>query len=75
MDTVSVEALGTSPAAVYSRLEGLPLPRGVRLKSEDLHVDYSPEAAELRKTFRKLSMPSRRLVVDFAHMLMKRSAH
>jgi hypothetical protein len=28
-------------------------------------------ALELRKTFRKLSMPSRRLVVDFAHMLAK----
>ncbi len=68
------KALGTSPAAVYSRLEGLPLSRGAKLKSDDLTVDYSPEAVELRKTFRRLSMASRRLVVDFAHMLAKRSA-
>ena len=67
-------ALGTSPAAVYSRLEGLPLSRAASEKSGDLTVDYSPEAVALRKTFRKLSMPSRRLVVDFANMLVKRSA-
>ena len=64
-------ALGTTPAAVYAELEGLPPPPGATNKDGNLKVDYSPEAIELRKTFRKLSLPSRRLVVDFAHMLAK----
>ena len=66
-------ALGTSPAAVFARLEGLPPPLGVPTDEGDLAADYSPEALELRKAFRKLSRPSRRLVVDFAQMLVKRS--
>lgn len=66
-------ALGTSSAAVFARLEGLPLPEGAPADEGDLTVDYSPEAVELRKTFRKLSLPSRRLVVDFAQMLAQRA--
>ena len=64
-------ALGTTPAAVYAELEGLPPPPGAINKNRNLKVDYSPEAIELRKTFRTLSLPNRRLVVDFAHMLAK----
>lgn len=64
-------ALGTTPSAVYAELEGLPPPPGATNKDGSLKVDYSPVAIELRKTFRKLSLPSRRLVVDFAHMLVK----
>ena len=66
-------ALGTSPTAVFARLEGLPPPEGAPTDEDDLAADYSPEALELRKAFRKLSRPSRRLVVDFAQMLAKRS--
>ena len=72
LDSLAV-ALGTSPAAVYAMAEGLPLPRATPSKNGDLTVDYSPEAVELRKVFRGLPLPSRRLVVDFAHMLAKRS--
>ncbi len=64
-------ALGTTPAAVYAELEGLPPPPAAAGQDGDLKVDYSAEAIELRKTFRKLTLPNRRLVVDFAHMLAK----
>ena len=64
-------ALGSSPAAVCAMQEGLTLPISTTGLDGDLTVDYTPEAVELRKTFRKLSLPSRRLVVDFAHMLAK----
>ena len=67
-------ALGSSPAAVCAIREGLVLPPSTAERDGDLTVDYTPEAVELRKTFRKLSLPSRRLVVDFAHMLDKRSS-
>lgn len=66
-------ALGTTPATLYAELEGLPPPTGAADQDGDLKVDYSPEALELRKTFRKLPLPSRRLVVDFAHMLAKQA--
>ena len=67
-------ALGSSSAAVCAMQEGLALPTAVNELDGDLTVDFTPEAVELRKTFRKLSLPSRRLVVDFAHMLDKRSS-
>lgn len=67
-------ALGTTPAAMYAELEGLPPPLTPTTQDVNLQVDYSPEANELRKTFRKLSLPSRRLVVDFAQMLAKQSS-
>lgn len=63
-------ALGTSPARVYAMMEGLQLPRA----AADKTMDFSPEAVVLRKTFRKLSPSSRRLVVDFARMLAKRAS-
>lgn len=66
-------ALGSSPAALCAIREGVELPRCTSDADGDLTVDYTPEAVELRKTFRKLSLPSRRLVVDFAHMLDKRA--
>lgn len=66
-------ALGTTPAAMYAELEGLPPPVAATDQDDNLKVDYSPEAIELRKTFRKLSLPSRRLIVDFAHMLAKQA--
>jgi transcriptional regulator with XRE-family HTH domain len=66
-------ALGTSPSAMYAMQEGLAPPRRASNKSGDLTVDYSPEAVALRKAFRKLSMPNRRLVVDFSDMLVKRA--
>ena len=64
-------ALGTTPAAIYAELEGLPPPLTSTNQDDNLKVDYSPEANELRKTFRKLSKQNRRLVVDFAYMLAK----
>jgi len=67
-------ALGSSPAAVCAIREGLALSPSGNEACSDLTVDYTPEAVELRKTFRRLSSPNRRLVVDFAHMLDKRSA-
>ena len=66
-------ALGTTPAAMYAELEGLPPPMTTMDRDDDQKIDFSSEAIELRKTFRKLSLPSRRLVVDFAHMLAKRA--
>ena len=66
-------ALGSSPAAVCAIREGLALPTGATGLDGDLTVDYTPEAVELRKAFRKLPMASRRLVVDFAQMLDKPS--
>ena len=73
LDALAV-ALGTSPATVYAMLEGLQLPQAAPDHDGDLTVDYSSEAVELRKTFRKLTLPSRRLVVDFAHMLAKQTS-
>lgn len=76
LDALTV-ALGTSPAAMYAMyamLEGLQPPLVASDRDGDLTVDYSPEAVELRKTFRKLTLPSRRLVVDFAHMLAKQTS-
>jgi transcriptional regulator with XRE-family HTH domain len=70
LDTLA-RALGTTPAAMYAELEGLPPPSVAIDLDDNQKVDFSSEAIELRKTFRKLSMPSRRLVVDFAHMLAK----
>jgi len=64
-------ALGTTPAAIYAELEGLPPLSAPSVKEDNFQVDYSPEANELRKTFRKLTMSNRRLVVDFARMLAK----
>ena len=67
-------ALGTSPAAICAIREGLQLPSLPSNGDAELSADYTPEAVELRKTFRKLSLPSRQLVVDFANMLDKRSS-
>jgi transcriptional regulator with XRE-family HTH domain len=70
LDTLA-SALGTTPAAMYAELEGLPPPLASDSQDDNQKVDFSSEAIELRKTFRRLSMPNRRLVVDFAHMLAK----
>lgn len=67
-------ALGTSATTVYAMVEGLPIPQSDSSQIDICTADQSPEAVELRKTFRKLSQPSRLLVVDFAQMLAKRSA-
>ncbi len=64
-------ALGTTPAAMYAELEGLPPPLAATQQDDNQKVDFTDEAIELRKTFRRLSMSNRRLVVDFAHMLAK----
>lgn len=66
-------ALGTSSTAIYAALEGTLPPQTPPEKDRETTVDYSSEALELRKTFRRLSLPNRRLVVDFAQMLVKRS--
>ena len=62
-------ALGTSPAAMYAMLEGLQPPLASPDQDGSTTVDHSAEAVELRKTFRKLSLSNRRLVVNFARML------
>ena len=67
-------ALGTSPALICAIREGLELPALPSNGDDELSADYTPEAVELRKTLRKLSLPSRQLVVDFANMLDKRSS-
>lgn len=66
-------ALGTSATSVYAMSEGLPLSPADTDPLDTCTVDHTPEAVELRKTFRKLPLASRRLVVDFAHMLDKPS--
>lgn len=73
LDALAI-ALGTSSTAVYAALEGTQLPQTHPEKDREMTVDYSSEALELRKTFRRLSLPNRRLVLDFAQMLVKRSA-
>jgi transcriptional regulator with XRE-family HTH domain len=67
-------ALGTSATAICAQTEGLPAPTASDGQTGDLTLDHTKEAIELRKAFRKLSLPSRRLVVDFAQMLAKQSA-
>lgn len=67
-------ALGTSATTVYAMSEGLPIPQTGTDPLDTSTVDHTPEAVELRKTFRKLSLPSRRLVVDFAQMLAKKTS-
>ena len=67
-------ALGTSPAAVYAVMEGVRMPKTASKQGGDITADYSREAIELRKILRKLSLPSRHLVVDFARMLAKRTS-
>jgi transcriptional regulator with XRE-family HTH domain len=67
-------ALSTSVTAICAQTEGLPVPAAADGQTGDLTLDHTKEAIELRKAFRKLSLPSRRLVVDFAQMLAKQSA-
>lgn len=67
-------ALGTTATAICAQTEGLPAPATADSQAGDLTLDHTKEAIELRKAFRKLSLPSRRLVVDFAQMLAKQSA-
>ena len=66
-------ALGTSATAICARRDGLPVPDAANTQDGDLTLDHTKEAVELRKVFRKLSLPSRRLVVDFAQMLAKQT--
>ena len=67
-------ALGTSATAFCAQAEGLPVPAAAQSQDGDMTLDHTKEAVELRKAFRKLSLPSRRLVVDFAQMLAKQAA-
>lgn len=67
-------ALGTSVTAICAQFEGLPAPDTTDSQADDITLDHSNEAIELRKVFRKLPLPARRLVVDFAQMLAKQSA-
>ena len=67
-------ALGTSATAICAQTEGLPAPATASGQEGDLTLDHTQEAIELRKAFRKLSLPSRRLVVDFAQMLAKQAS-
>ena len=66
-------ALGTSSTAICAQTEGLPVPAATSSQDGDLTLDHTKEAVELRKAFRRLSLPSRRLVVDFAQMLAKQA--
>lgn len=67
-------ALGTSATAICAQTEGLPAPSAAKNQDGDLTLDHTKEAVELRKAFRKLPLPLRRLVVDFAQMLAKQTA-
>lgn len=71
---VLATALGTSATAICAQAEGLPVPAAAQSQDGDMTLDHTKEAVELRKAFRKLSLPSRRLVVDFAQMLAKQAA-
>ena len=51
----------------------VPVPAATNSQDGDLTLDHTKEAVELRKAFRRLSLPSRRLVVDFAQMLAKQA--
>lgn len=70
---VLAAALGTTSTAICAQTEGLPVPTATRSQDGDLTLDHTKEAVELRKVFRRLSLPSRRLVVDFAQMLAKQA--
>jgi transcriptional regulator with XRE-family HTH domain len=65
-------ALGTTPANIYAMFEGRSMPKEPHEDEGDLMLDCSAEAVELRRTFRSLPLSSRRLVVDFAKMLVNR---
>lgn len=65
-------ALGTTPAALYAMAEGHKPPTLPPPEDGDATVDYTPEAIQLRRTFRDLTEDERGLVLDFARMLVSR---
>ena len=66
------KALGSTPAALYAMAEGREPPVELEPEEGDASIDYTPEAVQLRRTFRDLNEDERGLVLDFARMLISR---
>ena len=67
-------ALGTTAADVYAIAEGRVPTTPVVAEDGDTAIDYSEEAVQLRRLFRNLTEDDRRLVVEFARLLLRRGA-
>ena len=71
-------ALGTSVTAIYAQAEGVALNEPERQRLVDVEeTDFSRDALQLRRDFRDLSQPNKRLTLEFVRMLMRleRDAH
>ncbi len=71
-------ALGTSVTAIYAQAEGVALNEPERQRLADVEeTDFSRDALQLRRDFRDLSQPNKRLTLEFVRMLMRleRDAH
>nr|WP_286948124.1 helix-turn-helix transcriptional regulator [Pseudomonas sp. UBA6718] len=71
-------ALGTSVTAIYAQAEGVALNESERQRLVDVEeTDFSRDALQLRRDFRDLSQPNKRLTLEFVRMLMRleRDAH
>ena len=72
------QALGTSVTAIYAQAEGVALNESERQRLVDVEeTDFSRDALQLRRDFRDLSQPNKRLTLEFVRMLMRleRDAH
>ena len=72
------QALGTSVTAIYAQAEGVALNEPERQRLADVEeTDFSRDALQLRRDFRDLSQPNKRLTLEFVRMLMRleRDAH
>jgi transcriptional regulator with XRE-family HTH domain len=66
------QALGTSVTAIYAQAEGVALNEPERQRLADIEeTDFSRDALQLRRDFRDLSQPNKRLTLEFVRMLMR----
>ena len=66
------QALGTSVTAIYAQAEGVALNEPERQRLADVEeMDFSRDALQLRRDFRDLSQPNKRLTLGFVRMLVR----
>lgn len=66
------QALGTSVTAIYAQAEGVALNEPERQRQADVEeTDFSRDALQLRRDFRDLSQPNKRLTLEFVRMLVR----
>lgn len=66
------QALGTSVTAIYAQAEGVALNEPERQRLADVEeMDFSRDALQLRRDFRDLSQPNKRLTLEFVRMLVR----